>query len=441
MTAIPQADALPAATGTRSLRRAVAASTAGSTIEWYDFQLYAVVAGLVFPALYFPSSSPVTGVLLSFSTFFVGFAARPLGAVVFGHFGDRVGRKTALVATLLIMGAGTVGIGLIPSYESIGMLAPVLLVLMRTLQGIGVGGEWGGAVLVAGESGGRSRQALLTSFPQASAMLGTGIATAMVLLVSTLAGNEAFLDWAWRIPFLLSGLLVVLGLWMRTGLAETAEFSSVRSKGEVERAPVLAAVRGYTPQILLGMFLKVGEMAPVFVFISFVYTYGATVGGLDRGTLLLSVMVAALLSAAITPVMGHLGDRLGPVRVYLIGAAMMLVEVVVYFAAIGSGSRPLAIAVIVLSLVPYALMFANEATILMSLFPTRLRYSGSSLAFNLAGIIGGGPAPFIATAIVAGTGNPFALSAYLVVTVLVGIVAALLIQHRYRRTEVRNAST
>src|SRR5918995_1067783 len=182
MTAIPQADAPPAATGTRSLRRAVAASTAGSTIEWYDFQLYAVVAGLVFPALYFPSSSPVTGVLLSFSTFFVGFAARPLGAVVFGHFGDRVGRKTALVATLLIMGAGTVGIGLIPSYESIGVLAPVLLVLMRTLQGIGVGGEWGGAVLVAGESGGRSRQALLTSFPQASAMLGTGIATAMVLV-------------------------------------------------------------------------------------------------------------------------------------------------------------------------------------------------------------------------------------------------------------------
>jgi MFS family permease len=291
-------------------------------------------------------------------------------------------------------------------------------------------------VLVAGESGARSRQALLTSFPQASAMLGTGIATGVVLLVSSTTGNEAFLEWGWRIPFLLSGVLVVLGLWMRTGLAETAAFTAVQSKGEIERAPVLAVIRGYLPQILLGMFVKVGEMAPVFIFVSFVYTYGASAGGLSRTTLLVSVAIAALLSAFITPLMGHLGDRLGPVRVYLVGAAAMVVEALVYFAAISSGNRPLAIGIIIVSLVPYALMFANEATILTSLFPARLRYSGSSLAFNLAGIIGGGPAPFIATAIAYRTDNPFALSAYLVLTILVGIVAALLIQRRQRGEEV-----
>jgi MFS family permease len=267
-------------------------------------------------------------------------------------------------------------------------------------------------------------------------MLGTGIATGVVLLVSSVAGNDAFLEWAWRIPFLLSGLLVALGLWMRTGLAETTAFSAVRSSGEIERAPVLAVVRGYLPQILLGMFVKVGEMAPVFVFISFVYTYGTTAGGLSRTTLLASVTVAALLSALVMPLMGHLGDRLGPVRVYLVGAVAMVIEALVYFAALSSGNHPLAISMIVVSLVPYALMFANEATILTSLFPARLRYSGSSLAFNLAGVIGGGPAPFIAAAIFASTDNPFALSAYLVLTVLVGIVAALLIQRRNRRAEV-----
>ncbi|MEU6263561.1 MFS transporter [Saccharopolyspora shandongensis] len=418
-----------------SVRRAVAASTAGSTIEWYDFLLYGVVAAIVLPTVYFPESSAFAGILLSFSTFFVGFVARPLGAVVFGHLGDRVGRKKALVVTLMLMGVGTVGIGLIPGYDTIGVLAPLLLVLMRVLQGFGVGGEWSGAVLVAGESGRSTRQALLTSFPQASAMLGTSLATASVLVVGAVAGPEAFIDWAWRIPFLASAVLVVLGLWMRTGLTETTTFSEVRSRGKLERAPVVTAVRSHWREILLGMFLKVGEMAPVFIFVSFIYTYGKQAGGLSQNTLLISVAVAALISAVLTPVMGHLGDRLGPIRVYLIGAAAMAVEVLVYFPAISSGNQGVAVGVILVSLIPYALMFANEATILTGLFPPQVRYSGSSLAFNLAGIIGGGPAPLIASALYGATGSWALLSAYLLLAVLVGAAAALLIRRRNQLKE------
>ncbi|GAA1712493.1 MFS transporter [Kribbella yunnanensis] len=413
--------------------RAVAASTVGSTIEWYDFLLYGVIAPIVLPRVFFPESSEFGGILLSFSTFFVAFAARPLGAVVFGHLGDRVGRKKALVTTLMLMGVGTVGIGLIPGYGTIGILAPLLLVLMRVLQGFGVGGEWSGAVLMAGESGRRSRRALLTSFPQASAMLGTSLATASVLAVGVAAGPQAFIEWAWRIPFLASAVLVVLGFWMRIGIVETSEFAKVRAQGQVERAPVLVAVRSHWRGILLGMFLKVGEMAPVFIFVSFVYVYGKKAGGLEQTTLLASVAIASLISALLMPVMGYLGDRLGPLRVYLIGAAAMAIEVCVYFAGIASGNRSVAIAVILVSLVPYALMFANEATILMSLFPAPVRYSGSSLAFNLAGIIGGGPAPFIATALYGASGSSLPLSVYLLLTVLVGVAAALLIHRRNRR--------
>ncbi|WP_051791665.1 MFS transporter [Amycolatopsis jejuensis] len=412
------------------VRRAVAASTAGSTIEWYDFQLYGVVAAIVLPAAYFPESSALAGTLLSFSTFFVGFVARPLGAVLFGHLGDRVGRKKALVVTLMLMGIGTVGIGLTPGYSAIGPAAPLLLVLMRVVQGFGVGGEWSGAILMAGESGRRSRQAFLTSFPQASAMLGTALASLSVLAAGAIGGPAAFIEWTWRIPFLISAVLVVLGLWMRHGIGETTEFAEVRAQGKVERAPVLTAMRSYWREILLGMFLKVGEMAPVFIFVSFIYTYGKQVGGLSQTTLLAAVSVAALVSALITPLMGYLGDRLGPVRVYLIGAAAMAVEALGYFAAIGSGNHVLAIGVIVVSLVPYALMFANEATILTGLFPAPVRYSGSSLAFNLAGILGGGPAPFIAAGLLSATGTAWSLTGYLLLTVLVGATAAVLIQRR-----------
>lgn len=416
----------------RRIRRVVAASTVGSTIEWYDFMLYGTVAALVFPTQFFPASDGFAGTLLTFSTFFVGFAARPIGAVIFGHLGDRIGRKSALISTLMLMGIGTVGVGLIPGYHSIGLWAPVLLVLMRTLQGIGMGGEWGGAVLMATESGDAKGRGFRAAFPQASAMLGVALANVVVLAVSNLAG-EAFLSWAWRLPFLASFVLVIVGFWMRKGLPETADFVAAKDAGAVHRAPVLSVVRSYPREILLGLFLKVGEMAAVFVFITFVFSYGTSVGGFGRGLLLGLVAAAALLSALIMPLMGLLGDRFGPRRVYLAGAAGTAVICVVYFAAIKSGNPAVAIPVILVSLVPYAAMFASEAPLLTGLFPAPVRYSGSSLAFNLAGIIGGGPAPFIAAAIAGSFGSPFALSAYLLVTVALGVIATVLLGRRERQ--------
>jgi MFS family permease len=405
-----------------STRRAVAASTAGGLIEWYDFILYGTVAALVFPQLFFPSNSALAGTLLTFSTFFVGFAARPLGAVIFGHVGDRVGRKSSLMATLLLMGTGTVGIGLIPTYDQIGIFAPVALVLMRTLQGVGMGGEWGGAVLMASESGGKDRSGFLTGFPQGSAMAGVALANVVVLTTGHVAGG-AFVDWAWRLPFLASIVLILLGLWMRNGLGETTAFSEVKDASQVHKLPIVEAFRTYPVRILLGMFVKVGEMAAVFVFITFVFTYGSA-AGFSQNFLLVMVAVAGLLSAVLTPVAGLLGDLYGARRVYLVASVFMIAVCLVYFAAIDSGVGLLAGAVILISLVPYAFMFASEATIITSMFPPEVRYSGSSLAFNLAGIIGGGPAPMIAAAIAENFESPFALSAYLVLTVLLGMGAA-----------------
>ena len=415
-----------------SARRAVAASTAGSVIEWYDFMLYGTVAALVFPTQFFPASDPLVGTLLTFSTFFVGFVARPIGAVIFGHMGDRIGRKSALIATLLLMGVGTVGVGLIPTYDTIGVFAPILLVLMRTLQGIGMGGEWGGAILMASESGDRKGNGFRTAFPQASAMMGVALANGVVLMTGNLAGG-AFMEWAWRVPFLASAALIILGFWMRKGLGETASFNTVKAAGNVHRMPILAVLRSHPTEIILGMFVKVGEMAAVFVFITYVFTYGTTVGGFDRTFLLALVAIAALISALITPWAGALGDRYGARKIYLIGAAGMAVVCIFYFVAIETRDPVIAGAAILTCLHPYALMFASEAPIITSLFPADVRYSGSSLSFNLAGIIGGGPAPFIATAITATFVSPFALSGYLLFTVALGVVAALLLGRRANR--------
>ncbi|GCB53505.1 MFS transporter [Streptomyces sp. NL15-2K] len=426
-------DTLPPRSKTRDhsrrLRRTVAASTVGSIIEWYDFMLYGTVAALVFPTQFFPSSDPFAATMLTFSTFFVGFAARPIGAIVFGHLGDRAGRKAALISTLVLMGIGTVGVGLIPGYDSIGFWAPVLLVLMRALQGIGMGGEWGGAVLMAAESGDSRRRGFRIGFPQASAMFGVAMANTVVLVVGNVAG-DAFVSWAWRLPFLASIVLVVLGFWMRKGIVETADFAVVKEAGTVHRAPVLSALRSHPWEITLGLFLKVGEMAAVFVFITFVFSYGTSVGKFDRELLLALVAGAAIISSLITPLMGALGDAFGPRRVYLVGAAGMAVICVVYFAAIKSGNPAAAAPVILVSLVPYAAMFASEASLITGLFPAQVRYSGSSLAFNLAGIIGGGPAPLIATAIAGRFDSPFALSAYLLVTVGLGVTAVILLGRR-----------
>ncbi|OZM80902.1 MFS transporter [Pseudonocardia sp. MH-G8] len=430
MAVDPPPDRHGAAVARSNTRRAVLGSTVGSTIEAYDFLLYGIVAALVFPAVFFPEQSPYTGVLLAFSVWFIGFLARPLGAAIFGHLGDRVGRKKTLVFTMLLMGVGTVGIGLIPSYESIGPASAFLLVGMRLLQGLGFGGEWGGANLLAMESGSRRHRGLLTSFPQAAAMLGLFLANVSVFGMNRSLTPEAFASWGWRVPFVGSAVLIAVGLWVRFRVLETAEFRRLQEDGRVERAPLLAVFRHQPVTLLLCTLVKVAEMVPIYIFISFVFAYGTGTLGLDAEFLTLSVAAAALLAAVAMPAVGHLSDRIGHERMYQIGAATMVVFAFVYFAGLSTGSPLVAAACIVASLIPYAMMFGAEGAILGKSFAPAWRYTGSSLAFNLAGIIGGGPAPFIATWLLVQTGNAYAIAAYIVVAGLVGFAAVTVLRRR-----------
>ncbi len=415
-----------------TVRKAIFASTVGSAIEWFDFMLYGAAAALVFPTLFFPDASPVTGVLLAFTTYFVGFLARPLGAAIFGHIGDRVGRKQSLVITILLMGVGTVGIGLVPPYSSVGAIGPILLVLLRTIQGIGVGGEWGGAVLMAMESGKVGGEGFRGSFPQAASSIGIGSANIAFMIVSFFLTQEQFMAWGWRIPFLFSVVLVVLALWIRSQVPETDAFAKAKSAGNVSRVPVLEVLRDSPAEVGLAALLKSAEMIPVYIFITFVLSYGTSEHGYDRTTLLLLVAFSAFIAAGTMLFAGRLSDRVGHERLYIAGAVAMTVFSFIYFVGIDSGMIVIAGAVMLVSLVPYAFMFAPEPAVISKGFPTRTRYSGASLGFNLAGIIGGGPAPFIATWLVTSYGS-MAIAGYIAVFCLIGSLACTSLLHRHRR--------
>lgn len=417
-----------------AVRRSVIASTVGAGIEWYDFMLYGAAAALVFPALFFPDASPVTGVLLAFSTYFIGFLARPVGAMIFGHLGDRVGRKAALLATIVLMGVGTVGIGLVPSYHSIGVWGPVLLVLLRTLQGIGVGGEWGGAVLLAMESGTKSRTGFRGSFPQAAGTMGIGAANLAFLVVSLSMPTEAFMSWGWRLPFLASIILVFVGIWIRRQVPDTDAFRTAKASGQIRKAPVVDVVRQSPVEIALAALLKCAEMVPVYVFIAFILSYGTGQLSYSRESLLLLVALAAFISSGAMILAGHYSDRVGHERMYAIGALAMAAFGFVYFLVIDTGSTFGATVMILFSLIPYALMFAPEPVLIANNFPAETRYSGSSLGFNLAGIIGGGPAPFLATWLVVNFGS-MAVATYIALACLVGVAAVRTLVSRRRTRE------
>ncbi|MEP6650696.1 MAG: MFS transporter, partial [Lapillicoccus sp.] len=300
-------------------RRAVLASTVGTTIEWYDFFLYGTAAALVFPKLFFPGSSPFAGVLLSFSTLFVGFAARPVGAAIFGHYGDRVGRKAALVTTLILMGVATFLIGLLPPYSSIGVAAPILLTLLRIAQGIGVGGEWGGSVLISMEWGENHRKGLMASFPQMGVPIGLLLSTAMVRLMTALVSPESFDSWGWRVPFLLSFVLVIVGLYVRLRVLESPEFREVKKTDAVAKRPFVEVLKEHPMEIATSAFVRLSEQAPFYIFITFVLTYGTTILKFERGELLNDTLVAAAVGFISVPLFGHLSDRIGRRLMYGIG--------------------------------------------------------------------------------------------------------------------------
>jgi metabolite-proton symporter len=422
----PPATPLDPATRRSMRTKAAVASTIGTTIEWYDFFLYGTAAALVFPHVFFPDSSPLAGTLLSFSTQFVGFAARPIGAAIFGHMGDRIGRKAALIATLSLMGAATALMGVLPGYATIGVWAPILLTLLRIVQGIGVGGEWGGSVLMSMEWGTRKRHGFMASLPQLGVPIGLLLSTLAIRLVTNVTGAEAFDDWGWRIPFLISVVLVGIGFYVRLAVLETPAFARVRQQKAVVKQPVLEVFRTQPRAILTSAFVRMAEQAPFYLFITFVLAYGTEELGLERSQLLDDVLIAAAIGFVSVPFFGYLSDVIGRRLVYGIGIVAMAVFAFPYYGLLNSRDSGLVLLAIVVSLLVHDIMYGPQAALISETFGTGVRYSGAGLGYQLASVVAGGPAPLIATAILAGTGASTWISVYIVGCAVVSMIALLL---------------
>jgi MFS family permease len=425
-TEIIAAGAISESEHSRQLRRAIIASTVGTTIEWYDFLLYSVVTGLVFGKLFFPESDPLVGVLQAFAVYTVGFIARPIGAAIFGHYGDRIGRKAALIATLLITGIATFVVGLVPGYETIGIWGAVILTIIRFIQGIGVGGEWGGSVLLAMEWARTNKhRGFITSWPQFGGPAGLLLANLAVLVFSAISGDQ-FLVWGWRIPFLLSIVMVGVGLYIRLGILETPIFRRLVAEDRIERAPALEVIKRQPKQVILAALVRMAEQAPAYIYLAFVFAYGTQVLHTSRDFLLTALVAAGLVSFVTIPLAGHLSDRFGRKRIYLIGSVATGIFGFIYFAMLNTVVPGWMFLAIVLSFVPHDLMYGPQAALIAECFTARLRYSGSSIGYQLASVIAGGPAPLIATALLAATGSGYAISAYIAFCAVVSIIATVL---------------
>ena len=413
-----------------NLRRVIFSSLVGATIEWYDFFLYGVVAGIVFNKLYFPTSDPVVSTLLAYTTFAVGFVTRPLGGVIFGHFGDKIGRKSVLVTTLMIMGIATFLIGLIPTYAQIGIAAPLLLLLMRILQGIGLGGEWGGAVLMAFEYAPPTQRGFFASIPQIGLAIGLCLASGMVALLSSLPEAD-FLAWGWRLAFLISAALVAVGLYIRLRILETPEFIKVKSSGREAKLPFMDMLRQYPRNVLLGMGARYIDGVFFNVLGVFVIGYLANTLKVPRQTALLGVTLAALVMIFTIPYFGSLSDRVGRRKVYAIGSLVTALSsfAAFYFMTQGVDKATLWLAIVIPFGVLYASVYGPEAALFCELFDARVRFTGISFVYQFSGIFASGITPIIATALIAkGDGKPWLLCAYVLFAGLISMISALLIR-------------
>lgn len=409
------------------LRRALIASAVGTAIEWYDFQLYSLAAALVFGKLFFPGSDPLVGVMEAFAVYFVGYTARPIGAAIFGHFGDRIGRKKTLVTTLLITGLVTFAVGLVPTYATIGSWGAVLLTILRFIQGVGVGGEWGGSVLLSMEwARTNAHRGFIAAWPQFGLPVGLLLANLAMLAFSALSGDQ-FLVWGWRIPFLLSIIMVGVGLYIRLGILETPSFRQLLAENRIERAPALEVIKRRPKLIILTAFAHMGEQAPGSIYHAFVFTYALTVLHSSRDFLLTALITSQALSCFTIPMAGHWSDLLGRKRLYLLGALLAGAFGFVYFTLLNTAVPGWMFVAIVLCYVPRDLMYGPQAALIAECFPARLRYSGCSFGHQLASVIAGGPAPLIATALLAAFGSGYAVAAYILFCAIVSIVATSLL--------------
>jgi len=411
------------------------ASLTGSTIEWFDFFLYGTAAALIFNKLFFPSDDPLVSLMLSYLTFSLTFFIRPLGGVVFSHIGDRIGRKKTLIITLSLMGGATMCIGLLPTYDSIGVLAPILLVLLRIVQGMGIGGEWGGALLLAYEYAPKERRGFFGSVPQMGITLGMLLASLALTLMSLLPDAQ-FEAWGWRVPFIGSVLLVLLGLWIRSGIDETPSFQKAKEEGNVAKLPVVETFRFHWRAVLVAVGAKVVETAPFYIFGTFVVSYATGTLSFDNTAALNAVTAGAIVATVCIPLAGRLSDTFGRQRVYLVGAVLLALFAAPYFLMLGTGSVPLLVLATVIGLgVFWAPVTATIGTLSSEIFSTRVRYTGVTLGYQIGAALAGGTAPLIATWLLSRFDNSWVpIAVYLVFTALISIVAVSL-AHRASKVE------
>jgi metabolite-proton symporter len=418
------------------VRRAMIAGTVGTSIEWYDFFLYGTAAALVFPHLFFPGASAYAGALASFATYAVGFAARPVGAAIFGHFGDRIGRKATLISTLLLMGIASTLIGVLPGYATLGFWAPTLLVLLRLIQGIGVGGEWGGSVTLCMEWGNPRRRGFIGSWPQVGVPIGLLLSTGAVSLLTHTMGSS-FESWGWRLPFLFSIVLVGVGLWVRLGVLESPLFQREVENDSLDDTPLIETIKREPREIILSALLRMSEQAPFYIFTAFVLAYGTEDLGFSKGFLTNAVMAAAALSLFNVPFFGHLSDKIGRKRMYMMGAAATMLIGVPYFLMLDSKIGVLVVVAIVVSLIPHDMQYGPQAALIAESFPTRRRYSGAGLGYQLASVFAGGPAPLLATWLLHKFDSSTPIGIYIAACGVVTLIATALLPEPNRATVAR----
>ena len=414
------------------MAKVVLASLIGTAVEWYDFFLYGSAAALVFGSVFFPESDPVNATLLAFGTYALGFVARPLGGVVFGHFGDRVGRKKMLVVSIIMMGAATVAIGLLPSYAAIGVTAPVLLLACRLLQGFAVGGEWGGAVLMAAEHGEDRHRGFWSSWPQSGVAMGNLLATGVLWVLAFVQSDDTFEAWGWRIPFLLSAVLVLVGLWVRLSIEESPVFQEARADLEQQQVaeahlPILEVLRRYPREVLIAMGMRLAENISYYIFTVISITFIVDFGDGDKGPILQALLIGAAVQFTVIPLIGAWSDRVGRRPLYLVGAIGVGVWSFVFFGLVDSGREGLVVLAVVVGLVFHSLMYAPQAAFFSELFGTSVRYTGASVGYQLASILAGALAPIIAVKLLADPADPntTAVAIYVAVASVLTVVAVL----------------
>ncbi len=418
--------------GDKNIVKVVFASLVGTAVEWYDFFLYGSAAALVFGTLFFPNANPVNATLLAFGTYAVGFVARPLGGVVFGHFGDRVGRKKMLVVSLMMMGVATFAIGLLPTYASIGVLAPILLLVCRLAQGFAVGGEWGGAVLMAAEHGDDARRGFWSSWPQAGVPLGNLLATGVLFLLAAFQSDAAFEAWGWRIPFLLSAVLVLIGLYVRLQLEESPVYQEAKAEIAANNTgashmPIIEVIKTYPKEVFIAMGMRMAENISYYIFTIVSITYVTTYLGQDKGTILQMLLIAAAFQFFLIPALGAFSDKVGRRPLYFVGAVGVAAWSFVFFGLLETNNSGMILLAVIVGLFFHSLMYAPQAAFFSELFGTSVRYTGASVGYQLASIFAGALAPIIAVKLLGpeDVANTFLVALYVTAASVLTVIAVL----------------